>query len=329
MPALAGVRQRDRQRGRGGVAVAVDAVDHALAIDCRAARRRPRGCGRWPGGRRTGRCRRARARRARRPRRVDSDRRCTAALKVSWPCMRMICSSCVARIAAARRRRRRAGRCGRSGPGRRRRRRPPPRPAPSANSAAVPRSDVIREAAQHVGADHQHVLAAPALDLGGGQRERGQEAGAGGADVHRAGAVRRRGRARPAARRWASARRRPRRDEHEVDVGGRQPGLARARCAARRRRRGPAGARLRATWRRSCTPVRCTIHCSVTPAPSATVAFETTWSGTAIASETIAAGRVARSSAGAALDDGATHLRPPSPAAPRPPRRRATCARGS
>src|SRR3954454_9278311 len=48
------------------------------------------------------------------------------------------------------------------------------------------------------------------------------------------------------------------------------------------------------TCRRSRTPVRWTIHCSVTPAFSATVALVTTLSGTAIATDAIAAGRVAR-----------------------------------
>src|SRR5829696_10394229 len=49
------------------------------------------------------------------------------------------------------------------------------------------------------------------------------------------------------------------------------------------------------TCRRSCTPVRWTIHCSVTPAPSATVLFVTTCSGTAIATDARAAARCWRS----------------------------------
>src|ERR687896_886076 len=50
------------------------------------------------------------------------------------------------------------------------------------------------------------------------------------------------------------------------------------------------------TWRRSCTPVRWTIHCSVTPAPAATVSLVTTFSGTAIATDASAAARGRRAS---------------------------------
>src|SRR5262245_1836689 len=49
------------------------------------------------------------------------------------------------------------------------------------------------------------------------------------------------------------------------------------------------------TWRRSRTPVRWTIHCSVTPAPSATAALLTPRAGTAIATDARAAARRWRS----------------------------------
>ena len=70
---------------------------------------------------------------------VDWESRCTAALKVSWPCMWMTCSVCVAQIAGAPR----PSACSAMWPIR-----PPsplaavtrPAPAPSANRAAVPRS---------------------------------------------------------------------------------------------------------------------------------------------------------------------------------------------
>src|SRR5918995_4603418 len=50
------------------------------------------------------------------------------------------------------------------------------------------------------------------------------------------------------------------------------------------------------TKRRSCTPVRCTIHCSVTPAPSAITSLPTTRSGTALATDARAAARRRRPS---------------------------------
>ena len=139
LAALPGLVQGDRNRGRRRVAVAVDAVDHLVACRVRAARRPPRGCACWPGGRRTGRSRRARARRGRPPRRVASDRRWTAARKVSWPCMWMTWSSWLAQIDEPPLPSARSTICP-IRPG-------PPlagpttaAPAPSANSAAVPRS---------------------------------------------------------------------------------------------------------------------------------------------------------------------------------------------
>src|SRR5918992_1476399 len=50
------------------------------------------------------------------------------------------------------------------------------------------------------------------------------------------------------------------------------------------------------TKRRSRTPVRCTIHCSVTPAPSAITSLPTTRSGTALATDARAAARRRRPS---------------------------------
>ena len=120
---------------------------------------------------------------------VASDSRCTAALKVSWPCMRMTCSSCVAQIDGGAEAVGVAARCGRSGRGRRRRR-TTTAPAPSANRAAVPRSRVSTKRLITSAPITSTLLAAAGLDLRGGERERREEAGAGGADVHRAGAVR-------------------------------------------------------------------------------------------------------------------------------------------
>src|SRR5829696_3404570 len=71
------------------------------------------------------------------------------------------------------------------------------------------------------------------------------------------------------------------------------PASASAACpafAASESSRSPSAAR-----RRSCTPVRWTIHCSVTPAPAAITSLPTTRSGTAIAIEASAASRTGRS----------------------------------
>src|SRR5215211_714881 len=61
---------------------------------------------------------------------------------------------------------------------------------------------------------------------------------------------------------------------------------SRPAATARSLRRSPS-----LTWRRSRTPVRWAIHCSVTPAPSAITSLPTTCSGTAIVTEAMAACR--------------------------------------
>src|ERR687895_637083 len=171
---------------------------------------------------------------------VDSDSRCTAALKVSWPCMRMIWSARPARMASAPAPSACSAMCPIS-PG-------PPfaglttlAPAPSAKSAAVPRS----------------VLSTKRLSTSAAIGSTSS-----GATVARSTRSRSSG-STPAS---SSA--------------------ARPAAAASASRRSPSR-----TWRRSRTPVRWTIHCSVTPAPAATVSLVTTLSGTTIATDARAAER--------------------------------------
>ncbi len=77
---------------------------------------------------------------------------------------------------------------------------------------------MVGDAADEVGADHQHALRAAGLDLGRGERDGRQERGAGGADVDRAGALRaeRVGDQRRRVRRHLVLRHR--RDQHEVEI---------------------------------------------------------------------------------------------------------------
>ena len=106
------------------------------------------------------------------------------------------------------------------------------------------------------------------------------------------------------------------REQHEVEVRGvrRRPRRARA---GRPPRRGVTTVSPSETLRRSWTPVRWTIHCSVTPAPSATTSLPTMRSGTAIAIEASEAARSSRGRAGARVatalvaEAALRHVRPP------------------
>ena len=99
-----GPRSRASARASGivaddDVAVAVDAIDDPRGRGP-AARPRQRGCGRWPGGRRKGRCRRGRRPPGRRPG-VCSRRGGAPPRGRCRPCIRISRSSWLARIASA------------------------------------------------------------------------------------------------------------------------------------------------------------------------------------------------------------------------------------
>jgi hypothetical protein len=81
------------------------------------------------------------------------------------------------------------------------------------------------KAGEDVGADEQHGVGPPALDLRAAEGERGEEAGAGGPDVDRAGAGRadRGGHERRRVGQHVVGRRRG--EQEQVDVGGVRPGL--------------------------------------------------------------------------------------------------------
>src|SRR5215207_5500435 len=224
--------------------------------------------------------------------RDDSDIRRTADLKVSWPCISMIWSSWEARMESAPRASQFRTMCPTW----------PPRPsagvtsaapAPSANRAAVPRS--VRSmkrlstsapitstfsprppstwAAASASAERKPVQAAPRSIAPA--RVAPSSRATSGAALGRISsaatvATRTRSTASAATPAWSRA--------------------ARPAPAARSWRRSPGD-----TCRRSYTPVRWTIHCSVTPAPSATLSLVTTRSGTAMATDARAAARCWRS----------------------------------
>src|SRR5215208_4526019 len=224
--------------------------------------------------------------------RDDSDIRRTADLKVSWPCISMIWSSWEARMESAPRASQFRTMCPMW----------PPRPsagvtsaapAPSANRAAVPRS--VRSmkrlstsapitstfslrppstwAAASASAERKPVQAAPRSIAPA--RVAPSSRATSGAALGRISsaatvATRTRSTASAATPAWSRA--------------------ARPAAAARSWRRSPGD-----TCRRSYTPVRWTIHCSVTPAPSATLSLVTTRSGTAMATDARAAARCWRS----------------------------------
>src|SRR6266540_664817 len=223
---------------------------------------------------------------------VASDIRRTAALKVSWPCIRMTWSSWPARIEGAPL----PSECRTMWP-----MRPRPSseavtraaPAPSANSAAVPRSvlsvkrlstsapitstlsarppstcAVASESAERKPVQAALTSMAPARTAPRSYATSGAQFGVSSS----AASVATRTRSRSSGRTPASA------------------SAWRPAAAARSWRRSPSE-----TWRRSWTPVRCRIHCSVTPAPAATASFVTTRSGTAMETDARAAARRWRS----------------------------------
>ena len=111
-------------------------------------------------------------------------------------------------------------------------------PAPSPKSAGGAAVVEVEHAAHEVGADDERVARAAGLEHAGGQAERGDEAGAGGADVERLGVVqaeRVRDERRGVGHDLVGGRRR---DEDEVDLVERRSGRAVERCAAGRGRRG-------------------------------------------------------------------------------------------
>src|SRR5215207_1602830 len=223
---------------------------------------------------------------------VDSDMRSTADLKVSWPCIWMICSSCEARMESA------------PLPSQLRTMwpmwPPPPlagatsaAPAPSANRAAVPRSVLSMKrlstsapitstfslrppstcAAASARADRKPVHAAP-KSIAPARVAPSSRATSGAA----------------LGRIWSAATVATRTRSTSSGATPASSSAARPAVVARSWRRSPGD-----TWRRSCTPVRWTIHCTVTPAPSAIVSLVTTRSGTAIATDARAAARCWRS----------------------------------
>ena len=172
----------------------------------RAARRRPTGSARWPGGRRTGRSPRAATAAACAACRVASVSRATASRKVSWPLIRITPSARLTRMCSA-----------------------PPPSAPSTIGPIRPPCSVrlehdragpvsehgrrravvgIGDARHQVGADDQHHAGAAGLDLRGRRPPAPRESRCRPSRRRRRPLAWRRARARPAARRPASARRR-------------------------------------------------------------------------------------------------------------------------
>jgi hypothetical protein len=107
----------------------------------------------------------------------------------------------------------------------------------------------VGDAREQLGADHEHTVGAAGLDLAGGQAQRGEPAGAGGADVDGAGVV--------GAERVGDDRRRVRRDlvgrhrrhEDEVDVARVHAGVLERTAAGEHGVVGQALARQRAAAR--------------------------------------------------------------------------------